>query len=226
MSRIRVLITDDHSLIRAGLRALLGGEADMEVVGEASNGSEAIAKATELNPDVVLMDVSMPGKDGLDATAELRSILPNVKVLALTMHESEEYFFPMLQAGASGYVLKDTEPSELLSAIREVYQGNVYLSPLVSKFLLSGYLRASEKRQEEDKYAELTEREKEALRLAAQGKTNREMAEELCLSVRTVEKHRASMMAKLQLRNRTELIKYALSRGLIEEDVESERSED
>ena len=222
MTKIRVLIVDDHSLIRAGLKALLGGDPDMEVIGEASNGMEAVSRASELKPDVVLMDVSMPGKDGLEATTELRKILPEVKVLALTMHESEEYFFPMLQAGASGYVLKDTEPAELLSAIREVYQGNVYLSPLVSKFLLSGYLRASEKRQEEDKYADLTEREKEALRLAAQGKTNREMADELCLSVRTVEKHRASMMAKLQLRNRTELIKYALSRGLIEEDIDDE----
>ncbi|MDY6893100.1 MAG: response regulator transcription factor [Chloroflexota bacterium] len=222
MTKIRVLIVDDHSLIRAGLKALLGGDPDMEVIGEASNGMEAVSRASELKPDVVLMDVSMPGKDGLEATTELRKILPEVKVLALTMHESEEYFFPMLQAGASGYVLKDTEAAELLSAIREVYQGNVYLSPLVSKFLLSGYLRASEKRHEEDKYAELTEREKEALRLAAQGKTNREMADELCLSVRTVEKHRASMMAKLQLRNRTELIKYALSRGLIEEDIDDE----
>lgn len=216
MQAIRVLIADDHAVIRVGLRSLLSAEPDIEVVGEASNGVEAIQEAMELKPDVVLMDLSMPGIDGLGATWELKKTMPEVRVLALTMHESEEYFFPMLEAGASGYMLKGAEPDELLSAIREVAQGNVYLSPLMSKALLSGYLRTSTDIQKGDKYHELTDREKEVLQLAAQGKTNREIGEELFLSVRTVEKHRASMMGKLELRNRTELIKYAISRGLIE----------
>ncbi len=216
MGSIRVLIVDDHALIRAGLKALLDAEADMEAVGEASNGVDAVDRAVDLKPDVILMDVSMPGSDGLEATSRIRKALPEAKVLALTMHESEEYFFPMLQAGASGYVLKDAEPGELLTAIREVHQDNVYLSPLVTKSLLSGYLQASTTKQENDKYNLLTDREREVLRLAAQGRTNREMATELFLSVRTVEKHRASMMSKLELRNRTELVRYAISKGLVD----------
>ncbi len=216
MNKIRVLIVDDHALIRAGLKALLGAEEDMDAIGEASNGFEAVEKAVQEKPDVVLMDVSMPGSDGLDATARIKKAAPDAKVLALTMHESEEYFFPMLQAGASGYVLKDAEPGELATAVREVHQGNVYLSPLVTKSLLSGYLQASANRQNDDEYNLLTEREREVLPLAAQGMTNREIASELYLSVRTVEKHRASMMAKLELRNRTELVRYAISRGLVD----------
>jgi len=220
LTKIRVLIADDHALIRAGLTTLLNGQKDMEVVGEARNGIEAIEKAIHLNPEIVLMDVSMPEMDGLSATSEIKKILPEVKILALTMHESEEYIFPMLQSGASGYVLKDTKPEELMSAIREVYHDNVFLSPLVSKYLLSGYLHASNRQLEEDKYSTLSEREKEVLHLAARGQTNREIGDELCLSTRTVEKHRASMMVKLKLRNRTDLIKYALTKGLIEETME------
>lgn len=218
--KTRILIIDDHSIFRAGLRALLESQPNLEVVGEASDGVHGIEETIRLQPDVVLMDVSMPGVDGLGATYELKKVAPEAKVLALTMHESPEYFFPMLQAGASGYLLKGCEPDDLMFAIREVAMDNVYLSPMMSKVLLGDYLQLSAKKQKRDSYYELTDREREVIQLVAQGLTNRQIAEKLFLSVRTVEKHRASMMAKLELRNRTELIRYALANDLIDAEAE------
>ncbi len=217
MSKIRVLIADDHSIVRAGIRSLLEGQSNIEVVGEASNGCEAIELATQLQPDVVLMDIVMGDLSGLVATQEIKERTPAVKVLALTMHDREEFFFAMLQAGALGYVLKGSEPNELLTAIDVVYRGLPFLSPSVTKAVLENYLaRGTDYTQ--SSYDSLTLREKEVLHLTAEGKTTREMAEMLHLSTKTIEKHRAKVMQKLDLQNLSELIKYAIRKGLIEVD--------
>ncbi len=186
----------------------------MEVVGEASTGRDAVEATCALMPDVVLMDIGMPGMSGLEATREIGKRAPGVRVLALTIQENEEYFLAMLKAGASGYILKESEPQELLSALRAVYGGGAFLSPAVAKVVLEGYIN----RPEASRHEGLSVREAEILRLAVHGHTNREIAESLCLSVKTVEKHRANMMDKLGLRSRQELLKYALRKGLIDVD--------
>ena len=217
MNIIRVVIADDHGIVRAGIRSLLEGQPDIEIVGEASSGPEAIQLATRLQPDVVLMDIAMPGLSGLEATQEIREQNPDVNVLALTMHDREEYFFAMLKAGALGYVLKESGPEELLVAIRAVYAGEAYLSPGVTKAVLADYL-TQRMDKEQSRYYSLTLREKEVFRLAAEGRTSREIAEILHISPKTVEKHRSSMMRKLNLNNLSELIKYAIRKGFIELD--------
>jgi len=217
MEKIRVLIADDHRLVRAGIRSLLEGHSDIEVVGEAGSGQEAIEQTMRLQPDVILMDIAMGDLSGLEATQEIKERAPQVNVLALTMHDREEYFFAMLKAGALGYVLKESEPSELLAAIRAVQRGEAFLSPGVTKAVLEDYL-AQHPNQIASRYDSLSLREKEVLRLAAEGKTTREMADILHLSAKTVEKHRASMMHKLGLHSLPELIKYAIRKGLIEMD--------
>ncbi len=217
MSKIRVLIADDHAIVRAGIRSLLDGQPNIEVIAEASNGCQAIELATRLQPDVVLMDIVMGDLDGMVATQEIKERAPEVKVLALTMHDREEFFFAMLKAGALGYVLKGSEPNDLLTAIEMVQRGEPFLSPAVTKAVLADYLGRSSS-QDTSGYDSLTLREKEVLHLTAEGKTTREMAELLHLSVKTVEKHRARMMEKLELQNLTELIKYAIRKGLIDVD--------
>jgi len=217
VSKIRVLIVDDHSLVRAGIRLLLEGHTDIEVVGEAGTGWEAIEQATDLQPDVVLMDIAMSDLSGLEATREIRERTPQSRVLALTMHDREEYFFAMLEAGALGYVLKESEPDELLAAIRAVHRGEDFLSPTVTKVVLTDYL-AQRAGQSQSRYNALTLRERDVLHLAAEGKTTREIGDMLHLSVKTVEKHRASMMRKLELQNLSGLIKYAIRMGFIEVD--------
>jgi two-component system response regulator NreC len=215
MKKIRVLIADDHKIVRAGVRSLLDGYDDIEVVGEASSGVEAIDQVVRLQPDVVLMDIAMGDLSGLEATAEIKERAPQVKVLALTMHDREEYFFAMLRAGALGYVLKDSEPEELITAIRVVYRGEALLSPVVTKAVLADYL-AQPAQGTPSRYDRLSLREKEVLRLIVEGKTNIEIAKILHLSTKTIEKHRANMMNKLELHNLPELIKYAIRKGLIE----------
>jgi two-component system response regulator NreC len=217
VSKIRVLIVDDHGIVRAGIRSLLEDQADIEVVGEAGSGWKAIELATHLQPDVVLMDIAMGDLSGLEATQEIRERAPDVNVLALTMHDREEYFFAMLRAGALGYVLKESEPDELLAAIRAVHRGEAFLSPAVTKAVLEDYL-TQRTEQAQPHSDSLTLREQEVLRLAAEGKTTREIAEMLHLSVKTIEKHRASMMHKLGLQSLPDLIKYAIRKGLIEVD--------
>lgn len=217
MSKIRVLIADDHAIVRAGIRSLLEGQPNIEVIAEASNGCQAIELAARLQPDVVLMDIVMGDLDGMVATQEIRERAPGVKVLALTMHDREEFFFAMLKAGALGYVLKGSEPNDLLTAIEMVQRGEPFLSPAVTKAVLKDYL-GHRSNQGPSGYDSLTLREKEVLHLTAEGKTTREMAELLHLSVKTVEKHRARMMEKLELQNLTELIKYAIRKGLIDVD--------
>lgn len=217
VNKIRVLIADDHRLVRAGIRSLLEDHTDIEVVGEAGSGWEAIEQAIRLKPNVVLMDIAMGDLSGLEATQEIKERTPNVNVLALTMHDREEYFFAMLKAGALGYVLKECEPHELVAAIRAAHRGETFLSPCVTKAVLEDYL-TQRTAQSQSRYDSLTLREKEVLRLAAEGKTTREIASMLHLSVKTVEKHRSSMMRKLDLGNLSELIKYAIREGLIELD--------
>ncbi|MEJ2560703.1 MAG: response regulator transcription factor [Anaerolineae bacterium] len=217
MSKIRVLIVDDHGIVRAGIRSLLEDQADIEVIGEAGSGWKAIELATHLQPDVVLMDIAMGDLSGLEATQEIRERAPDVNVLALTMHDREEYFFAMLKAGALGYVLKESEPDQLLAAIRAVHRGEDLLSPAVTKAVLEDYL-TQRTDQAQPRSDNLTLREQEVLRLAAEGRTTREIADMLHLSAKTIEKHRSSMMRKLGLQSLPDLIKYAIRKGLIEVD--------
>jgi two-component system response regulator NreC len=214
MSTLRILIVDDHGIVRAGVRSLLEGETDMEVVGEASGGEEAIDKVRQFQPQVVLMDLAMPGMNGIEATRQIKKELPDTRVLILSMHDDEEFFFSVLRAGASGYIMKESEPQELLYAIRTVASGQVFLSPVVAKPVLEAFVTA-EPGAEDKKYTTLTAREKEVFRLVAAGQSNREIAEALFLSIRTVEKHRQSAMRKLGLSRREELTRYAIRKGLI-----------
>lgn len=215
MSKPRILIVDDHGIVRAGIRSLIEDDTSIEVVGEAEDGEEAIEKAKQLKPDLVLMDIAMPGMNGIEATRRIKEEFPNICVLILTMHDDEEFFFPALRAGASGYIVKEAEPKELLHAIRVVVGGDVFLSPTVTKSVLEAFFTTKDK-AEDEKYGKLTAREKEILSLVAGGQTNREMAQMLFLSIRTVEKHRQSMMRKLGLSRREELTKFAIRKGLID----------
>ena len=215
--RIRLLLVDDHAVLRAGLRTLLNAEPDMEVVGEAADGKQAVQKVAELEPEVVLMDISMPVLNGLEATRQIRRAHPQVKVLVLTMHDSEEYLFQVLEAGASGYVPKKAADTELINAIRAVYRGEAFLYPTAAKALIQDYLERARAGEESDSFDRLTEREKEVLKLVAEGYTNQEIAYMLVISVKTVETHRARIMEKLEFRTRAELVRYALNRGLLTE---------
>lgn len=214
MSKIKLLLVDDHQVVRAGLRMLFQAEKDMEIVGEVGTGEEALKAVGELKPDVVLMDVVMSGMSGIEATRRIKETSPDTAVLALTMHEDEQYFFEMLQAGASGYIPKRAAPDDLVSAIRVVSQGNVFLYPSLAGLLVKDFLhRAETELTPVDK--ELTPREREVLTYIAEGYTNREIAEALVISVKTVDRHRENIMRKLNLHNRVELVKYAIEKGLI-----------
>lgn len=219
MMPIRVLIADDHTIVRQGLRALLEVQAQIAVVGEASDGAEAVRLSLELRPSVVVMDISMPGLDGLAATREIKRALPEVQVLILTMHESDEYFFRVLQAGASGYVLKRAAASDLVAAICHVASGEVFLHPSVAKKLVSDYVGRAKAGGGSEVPEGLSPREREVLTLIAEGLTNREIATRLVLSLSTVQTHYSHILEKLGLHNRAELIKYALRHGLIEADL-------
>ncbi len=214
VEKIRILLVDDHVILRAGLRALLGAEPDMEVVGEASEGTEAVARTEQLLPDVVLMDISMPVMDGLEATRRINQAHPEVKVLVLTIHDDEEYLFQILEAGGAGYLVKSSADTELVSAIRAVHQGEAFLSPTAAKRVIEGYLRAVGRGEEKQSFGELTAREKEILKLIAEGYTNLEIANRLVISVKTVETHRAHILEKLGLHTRADLVKYVRSQGL------------
>ncbi|MDT8304287.1 MAG: response regulator transcription factor [Anaerolineae bacterium] len=215
MSKIRVLLADDHTIVRDGICALLEGEPDMNVVGAAKDGREAIQLACALQPDVVLMDVVMPGLNGLEATRQLRREQPQIQILVLSMHEDEEYVRQMLAAGASGYVLKDAAARDLLGAIRAVHRGEAVLSPAVTRLVLEDYLRWADLNSMPEESC-LTPREREVLQLIAEGHTNRQIAGILCLSIKTVQSHRANLMHKLGLHDRGELIKYAIQKKIIE----------
>lgn len=218
MAGIRIVVADDHTLIRQGIVGLLDAQPDMEVVAQAGSGQEAIQAAITAAPDVLLMDISMPGLNGMDATREIKRLAPRVRVLVLTIHDREDYLFQALRAGAAGYILKGADVQELLSAIRAVYRGDVYLYPTVTKKLIADYLRRVDSGQDRESYDGLTDREREVLRLIAQGMTNAEIAASLYLSPHTVQTHREHIMEKLNLHRKAELIKYALRRGLVDAD--------
>jgi DNA-binding NarL/FixJ family response regulator len=216
LPKITLLMVDDHEIVRAGLRMLLQAQPDMQIVGEAEDGRAAIAKAKELVPNVVLMDISLPDIDGFEATRQIKRALPTTAILALTMHESDEYFFKMLDAGASGYVPKKAAPTDLVSAIRVVHEGGVFLYPSVAKALVRDYMGRVAEGGEREAFDGLTDREQEVLKLIADGLPNQDIADKLTISVKTVERHRANIMAKLNLHSRTELVKYAIRKGLID----------
>jgi two-component system, NarL family, response regulator NreC len=210
---IRVLIADDHTIVRSGVRLLLNAEADMRVVGEALNGREALQLTESLQPDVVLMDIAMPVMDGLEATRQLKERFPQTQVIVLTMHRSDEHFFEMLKAGASGYILKAAQPGELVDAVRIVAQGQVFLYPTMAKKLLSDYLNRIEGGS--DTVHELSPREKEILTMLAAGHSNKEIADKLVVSPSTIHSHRSNLMRKLGLSSRHELFQYARKHGLL-----------
>lgn len=215
MQKIRVLVVDDHTIVRDGICALLTLAGDMEIVGEAGNGSEALNKVKELEPDVVLMDISMPIMDGLEATRRIRRDFPKTRVLVLTQYDDKEYVFPIIEAGAAGFISKVAASSDLVAGIRAIYQGDSYLSPSVTRLLVEDRQYGVGGQAGHDPYERLTDRERDVLKLVAEGHTTREIADILVVSSKTVEGHKTNLMAKLGIRNRIELVKYALRRGII-----------
>lgn len=222
MTRIKLLLVDDHEIVRAGLCMLFMAEPEVEIVGEAGNGEEALAAVRRCQPDIVLMDAAMSGMSGMEATRRIKEAFPDVAVLALTMHEDERYFFEMLNAGASGYVPKRAAPDDLMSAIRVVSQGHIFIYPSLTRLLVNDFLQRSAAGRG-DSLDELTAREREVLVLIADGFSNKEIAERLVLSVKTVDRHRENIMRKLNLHTRVELTRYAIGKGLISAGQTSER---
>lgn len=211
---IRLLLVDDHAVVRSGLKMLLENERDVEIIGEASSAAEAIEGAVRLKPNVILMDIGLPDLSGIDATREIKKRVPDVAVVALTIHEDEEYFFKMLESGASGYVPKRAAPEELLTAIRAAANGQVYLYPSLAKLLVRDFLdggRATGQQTTSD----LTDREQEVLMYLAEGASNEEIAASLVISPKTVARHRENIMRKLNLHSRAELVRYAIRKGII-----------
>ena len=217
MAPIKLMLVDDHEIVRTGLRMMLEAEADLEIVSEAESGEEALELVSDNVPDVIIMDVSLPGIGGVEATRVLRDRYPEIKVLVLTIHEDERYFFQMLNAGAAGYLPKRAAPTDLVTAIRTVYQGNVYLYPSLATTLVGDYLQRAETGGDEQRsYDELTPRQRQVLTLVAEGLSNTEIADRLEISAKTVARHRENIMARLNLHSRTELVKYAIRKGLTE----------
>lgn len=211
---IRLLLVDDHAVVRSGLKMLLENECDVEIIGEAASASEAIEAALRLKPNVVLMDIGLPDLSGIEATHQIKQQAPDLAIVALTIHEDEEYFFKMLEAGASGYVPKRAAPEELMTAIRAAATGQVYLYPSLAKLLVRDFLdggRASAGQTPSD----LTEREQEVLTHLAEGTSNEEIAASLVISPKTVARHRENIMRKLNLHSRAELVRYAIRKGII-----------
>jgi two-component system response regulator NreC len=211
---IRLLLVDDHAVVRSGLKMLLENERDVEIIGEAASASEAIESAIRLKPDVILMDIGLPDLSGIDATREIKKRLANVAIVALTIHEDEEYFFKMLESGASGYVPKRAAPEELLTAIRAAATGQVYLYPSLAKLLVRDFLDGGRAPGEQPS-SDLTDREQEVLTYLAEGASNEEIATSLVISPKTVARHRENIMRKLNLHSRAELVRYAIRKGII-----------
>ena len=215
MTSIHVLLADDHTLIRAGLRMVVTSQPDLAVIGEANDGREALAMADKLKPDVVVMDVGMPSLNGIEACRQIRESLPQIQVVMLSMHSDEGYVLRALKAGAKGYLLKDSAEADLANAIRAVVAGKSFFSPAVGKVLLEDYMRKLKRTGAEDSFELLSPREREVLQLVAEGQSSKDIANLLGLSVYTVETHRAKVMQKLNLRNIPELILYAVRKGVI-----------
>lgn len=215
MNPIKVLLADDHGVVRKGLRFLIEQEEGLAVCGEAADGREAVRLARELEPNVVVMDIAMPQLNGIDATAQIVRALPSTGVLILSMHGDESYLLRALEAGARGYLLKDTAEEDLVRAIRVVASGKPFFSPAISQTLLEDYIRTLQQRGQQDSYSLLTEREREILQLLAEGRSNKDVAALLDLSVYTVETHRTRIMQKLNLHNTAELVLYAVRKKII-----------
>jgi two-component system, NarL family, response regulator NreC len=216
MSKLRVFVADDHAVLRDGLKALVNAQADMEIVGEADNGRTTYERAKELLPDIVLMDISMPELSGVQATELLRRECPSIKILILTAYKDKGYLDRLLNIGASGFILKLSAADELIGAIRLVAGGKVYLDPQMADRITDGYVR-SQFLKGEVRQRELTAREEEVLRLIAQGYSNKEISSQLKIAVKTVESHKANLMQKLELRNRTEIVRYAVRQGWLQD---------
>jgi len=215
MKKMRLLLVDDHAVVRSGLRMLLENEPDVEIVGEAGSAEDSLDALEKLNPDVVMMDIGLPDRSGIDAACEIKRRSPETAVVALTIHEDKEYFFRMLEAGASGYVPKRAAPDELLTAIRTAANGEVYIYPSMAKLLVRDYLDQDRKSRQSKTLNGLTAREQEVLTHLADGATNIEIGETLSISPKTVARHRENIMRKLNLHSRTELVKYAIRKGII-----------
>ena len=220
MKKIRVVLADDHVMLRSGLKLLLNGQMDIEVVGEASDGAEAVSKTAELKPDVLLLDITMPNMGGIDALRTIKEKSPSISILILTMHENEAYLLEALKAGASGYILKKAADNELMSAIRAVYSGEVFIPSSLTRSVVEEMVSGSVSREEsvDNDQEQLSPRELEVLTLVAQGYTNQQIADRLYLSVKTVETYKARVMEKLSLGSRVELVRYALQHGFLSKD--------
>ena len=218
MGIIKVLLAEDHTIVRKGIYSLLMEAANIEVVGEAEDGRQAIEMVEALLPDVVLMDINMPNLNGLEATRQIKKMYPTINVLVLTMYTNEEYIYQVLQSGASGYLVKQSAPGELLSAIEAAHRGDTFLSPAISQKIVDGYLRQDESDTVQSRYSTLTPREREILQLVTEGCSNKDIAEKLTISVKTVGVHRTNLMEKLDIHNTIDLVKYALRKGIISLD--------
>jgi two-component system response regulator NreC len=216
MSRIRILLADDHTLFRQGVRTLLASETDMEVVGEAADGSAAVERAAELKPDVVLLDIGMPGPSSFETTRQIKRNRPETKVLFLTMYDDEDYLLEGMEVGANGYVLKDSPALQLVAAVRDVYRGGSYLSPRMLSQLVNDFRTRVKTNDRTPRFASLTPREKEVLKMLAEGNSVKEVATQLNLSVKTVEAHKFNLMRKLDIHNKAHLVQYAIQKKVIQ----------
>ena len=214
-NKLRIVLADDHTILREGLRSLLSADPNFDIVGEAEDGREAVRCVEKLEPNLLLMDLSMPRMSGMDAISEIKRRYSETKIIALTVHKTEEYLLKTLQAGVDGYVLKDATHDELVMAIHNVMAGKRYLSPGISGKVIEGYLEGKEDSLSGSSWQKLSQREREVLKLIAEGYKNKEIAEDLCISLKTVEKHRANLMKKLDLHNAAGLTVYAVDKGLV-----------
>ncbi len=214
----RIVIAEDHTILREGLRSLLSYNSEFEIVGEAEDGREAIRCVEKFKPDLILMDLSMPRMNGMEAISEIKKRFKETKILVLTVHKTEEYILATLKAGADGYILKDSTHAELMMAVKNVLSGKQYISPGISEKVIEGYLEGRKTLKARTAWETLTQREREILKLIAEGYKNKEIADELCISVKTVEKHRANLMEKLDLHNVQALTTFAIERGLVSKE--------